>query len=192
MFRTTKYLLPDVDVKSVPLLSVHNVHPFKTVWPTKRNGKPLAFRLCDGSLKYLVPSRNYVLLRRFSSKEERRRLTASCLFAGFEGATHVALENHINYVYHESRELSVDEMFGVAALFNSTLLDRYFRAISGNTQVNATEVRVMRFLDLATIARIGKQARMASDPSQQIIDDAVCAELDVSGEAVSAYRSNIS
>ena len=63
--------------KRAPLLGPHNVKPFETVWPVEKRGKPTAFRVCPESLKHLVPTRNYVLLRRFSAKEERRRLTAS-------------------------------------------------------------------------------------------------------------------
>ncbi len=67
------------------------------------------------------------------------------------------MENHLNYVYHAERELTVNETYGLAALFNSALLDRYFRTISGNTQVNATELRTMNFPDLKTLASIGKE-----------------------------------
>ena len=125
---------------SAPLLEPHNVRPFETVWPVERRGKPTAFRVCQASLKHLVPTRNYVLLRRFSAKEERRRLTASWLLRAEESRPYLALENHLNYVYHADRELTVEETYGLTALFNSALLDRYFRVISGNTQVNATEL----------------------------------------------------
>jgi adenine-specific DNA-methyltransferase len=105
----------------------------------------------------VLPARNYVLLRRFSAKEEHRRLTASpYLPNAVERRRPVALENHINYVTHTTRELTEDEVNGLVALFNSALLDRYFRVVSGNTQVNATEIRSMPFPDLRTIRRIGK------------------------------------
>ena len=67
---------------TAPLLEPHNVRPFETIWPVERRGKPTAFRVCRDSLKHLVPARNYVLLRRFSAKEERRRLTASWFLHG--------------------------------------------------------------------------------------------------------------
>jgi adenine-specific DNA-methyltransferase len=118
---------------------------------------------------------NYVLLRRFTAKEERRRLCAGCFLRARQSASHVGIENHLNYVYHADRELSQDETFGVAALFNSTLFDRYFRMISGSTQVNATEIRTMSFPDLKTIARIGRQSK--ADTSQA--DAIVASELGV-------------
>lgn len=157
-FRATDYLLDSFDhPDAVPLLSIHNVRPFATVWPVAKGSKPIALRAANGAASLVLPAQNYVLLRRFSAKEEHRRLTASpYLPTAEERRRPVALENHINYVTHTRRELSADEVRGLVALFNSALLDRYFRVVSGNTQVNATEIRAMPFPDLRTIARIGK------------------------------------
>ena len=62
-----------------------------------------------------------MLLRRFSAKEERRRLTASWFLRAEESRPYLALENHLNYVYHADRELTVEEVYGLTALFNSAL-----------------------------------------------------------------------
>jgi adenine-specific DNA-methyltransferase len=160
LFRATEYLLADAAAKTaVPLLHPHNVKPFATLWPLAKNGKHQAFKCCDDSLRLLVPTKNYVLIKRFSSKEEKRRLTAACLLKGDFPFPYVGIENHVNYVYHAERDLTKDEAYGIAALFNSTLIDRYFRTISGNTQVNATEIRAMSFPELAQLSRIGKQVR---------------------------------
>jgi adenine-specific DNA-methyltransferase len=159
-FRARRFLLDSANVpKAVPLILVGNVRLFETVWPIKKNGKPLAFLACEESQPLLLPSRNYVLLRRFSAKEERRRLTASCFLGSKCPTSQVAFENHLNYVYHAERELTEDETFGLAAIFNSSMLDRYFRALSGNTQVNATEIRTMNFPDLNIITKIGRRIR---------------------------------
>ena len=159
MFRATEYLLDSTDhPDAVPLLSIHNVRPFATVWPITKGSMPVAFRAANGAASLVLPARNYVLLRRFSAKEEHRRLTASPYVPSGEARLRaVALENHINYITHTTRELSADEVHGLVALFNSVLLDRYFRVVSGNTQVNATEIRAMPFPNLRTMARIGRQ-----------------------------------
>ena len=82
---------------------------------------------------------------------------------------YVGIENHVNYVYHAERELTPDEVFGIAALFNSSLIDRYFRTISGNTQVNATEIRAMNFPDLKALARIGKQVKGNTADAEAVV-----------------------
>ncbi len=184
MFRATEFLLDSAKGKNaVPLLSTHNVQPFETVWPIHKNGKPIAFKICTASLnrRLLIPTKNYVLLRRFSAKEERRRLTASCFLKANEPGPYVALENHLNYVYHAERELSENETYGLAALFNSALLDRYFRAISGNTQVNATELRTMNFPELETLAGIGRRIKKLQHFSMGKAEHIVLDELGVNG-----------
>jgi adenine-specific DNA-methyltransferase len=160
MFRATEFLLTEPNGKgTAPLLSVFNVKPFQTEWPLPYKKHPSAFKVCPDSQSLLLPTQNYVLLRRFSAKEERRRLTASFLLASEISQPFVALENHLNYVYHSDRELTLDETYGLTALFNSALLDRYFRIISGNTQVNATEIRSMNFPSLRETADIGRRVR---------------------------------
>ncbi len=160
LFRAAEYLVADAtDKTAVPLLHPHNVKPFATTWPLAKNGKHKAFRRCEESLRLLVPTKNYVLIKRFSAKEEKRRLTAACLLKADLPFPYVGIENHVNYVYHAERDLTEDEVYGIAALFNSNLIDRYFRTISGNTQVNATEIRTMNFPDLKMLARIGRQAK---------------------------------
>jgi adenine-specific DNA-methyltransferase len=169
LFRTREFLLDELERDdSAPLLEPHNVRPFKTSWPIDKRSKPTAFRVCPQSLKHLVKTKNYVLLRRFSAKEERRRLTASWLLRSEFHMPYVALENHLNYVYHSERELTVEEAYGISSVFNSRLLDRYFRIISGNTQVNATEIRATPFPCLEKLASIGQRINRMDqiDPDQ--------------------------
>lgn len=183
-FRATKFLLDEPNGNSTaPLLSIHNVRPFRTVWPNANKKHPAALQVCAASMHLLLPTRNYVLLRRFSAKEEPRRLTASCFLKADQERAYIALENHLNYVYHSGRDLTEDETYGLAALFNSALLDRYFRTISGNTQVNATELRAMNFPDLKTLASIGKLIRsILEGASSTDIERIVLRKLDVDGE----------
>lgn len=170
LFRATEYLLADAtDETAVPLLHPHNVKPFATPWPLTKNGKHKAFKCCEDSLRLLVPTKNYVLIKRFSSKEEKRRLTAACLLKADFPFPYVGIENHVNYVYHAQRELTEDEVYGIAALFNSNLIDRYFRTISGNTQVNATEIRAMNFPELKQLSKIGKQVRRNTAGAEAVV-----------------------
>jgi adenine-specific DNA-methyltransferase len=182
-FRATEFLLPHINGKScAPLLSVFNVKAFRTEWPLIHKKHPSAFSVCPASQRLLLPTQNYVLLRRFSAKEERRRLTASCLIGSDFSHPHVALENHLNYICHFDRELTLDETFGLTALFNSALLDRYFRTISGNTQVNATEIRTMKFPALCTVVRIGQAVQTLPCLDSDAIEIIVLRELGIDGQ----------
>lgn len=184
MFRATEFLLESPNGRSTaPLLAVHNIHPFATVWPLRKNGKPTALKVCAKSRarRLLLPTKNYVLLRRFSAKEQRRRLTASCFLRANASSAYIALENHLNYIYHAERELSEDETYGVAALFNSALLDRYFRTFSGNTQVNATELRTIPFPSLEKIIRIGNRIKSLRKITREKVEKITLDECDVKG-----------
>lgn len=182
VFRATKHLLQQIEPNAVPLLFPHNVRAFETQWPLRKNGKPVAIRSCASSENLLIPTKNYVLLKRFSAKEEHRRLTASCFIPSRgDWPTRVGVENHVNYIYHARRELTEPEVFGLAALLNSTLLDRYFRTLSGNTQVNATEIRAMPFPSLEIIARLGSAVARLNDNTRDALDSLVLRSLGIDG-----------
>ena len=178
-FRATQYLLDNADAPdAVPLFFPHNVRPFETRWPLPKNGKPTAFRACDGSEKLL-------LLRRFSAKEEHRRLTASSFLPGHSAwPTRIAIENHLNYIYVARRNLTESETIGLTAIFNSALLDRYFRTVSGNTQVNATEIRAMPFPSLEDITQIGVAVKGIDLSNRAEVERTVLGVLGINGNIV--------
>jgi len=149
---------------AAPLLWMQNVRAQRVDWPVTRCNKPQAILLSPDSRKLLVPLQNYVLLRRFSAKEERRRLVAAPLLAAdLSGVCqHIGLENHLNYVYRAGGVLTEAEAIGLSALLNSRVVDLYFRAMNGNTQVNAADLRALPLPPIEIIERIG-HAAMAAD-----------------------------
>jgi adenine-specific DNA-methyltransferase len=174
LFRAKEFLVEEPHgPNTVPLLLPHNIKPLETIWPIKKQRKPIAFLACADSRRLLLPARNYVLIKRFSSKEERRRLTAGCFFGARQSCKQVALENHLNYIYHDSRELSEEEVFGIAAFLNSAVFDRYFRLMSGSTQVNATELRTMKFAPLDAVKVLGQRVRALGHLREAAVEDVV-------------------
>jgi adenine-specific DNA-methyltransferase len=171
-FRSKELLRRVQSDNTAPLLWMHNVRPFMTRFPP-RNGKPTHMLVSDESQKLLLPAKRYVLLKRFTAKEERRRLVAGIVETKDSYSPFIGLENHLNYVYRPDGELSKREALGLAALFNSTLIDRYFRAISGNTQVNAAEIRAMPVPPLKTICEIGKALELNDQRSPAMVERTV-------------------
>lgn len=155
-FRSTEFLRDDRDADTAPLLWMHNVRPFVTQFPPK-NGKPTHIVVTDASMKLLLPAKRYVLMKRFTAKEEKKRLVAGIFTPINSYSDFVGLENHLNYTHVPNGELSDDDAYGLAGYLNSSIIDRYFRALSGNTQVNATEIRTLPVPDQQTIRTIGKQ-----------------------------------
>ena len=149
---------------AVPLLWMHHVRPMRVDWPSPGNGKPQRVKMMPESVKLLVKDDTYVLLRRFSAKEEKRRLVAAPLVQGCLNADMVGLENHLNYIRGVSRKLDEELAYGIAALLNSSFLDRYFRVSNGNTQVSATELRAMPLPAEEDIRAIGAGVAGGLDP----------------------------
>lgn len=163
-FRAADLLESDPEPGDAPLLWMQNIRAMEVVWPIVGCRKPQYIKQAARARSLLLPSGNYVLMRRFSSKEQHKRLTAVPLLAGEVPGSWWGLENHLNYVCCPSGELTPDEAWGLAALYNSSLLDKYFRYTSGNTQVSATELRAMPLPPLETIVELGRLARTAPDP----------------------------
>ena len=146
-------------------------------WPSTSTDKPQWIKSKPDSKRLLVADETYVLLRRFSAKEEKRRLVAAPLVRGRLSADVVGLENHLNYVRGVSRELDDELAYGLAALFNSAFLDRYFRLSNGNTQVSATELRVMPLPAEQDIRAIGAEVHARLDFGTGLVElDALVAK----------------
>lgn len=163
-FRATEHVdtSGEVPTTHVPLLWMHHVRPLQVTWPMART-KPQFVRLEDSGV-LLVANKNYVLLRRFSAKEEARRLIAAPYLAKDFQMPAVGLENHLNYIHRPSGDLTDDEAWGLAALYSTRLLDTYFRVINGNTQVSATELRAMPLPAHEVLVALGRYAKEARDP----------------------------
>jgi adenine-specific DNA-methyltransferase len=124
-----------------------------------------------------------VLLKRFTSKEQRRRLDAAVLKESEFPHESVGIENHVNYIHKPKGRLSVSEAFGIAALLNTGLIDNYFRSLNGHTQVNATEIRNLPLPDLSVIRKIGEVVSKAKDLPDSL-DEMIGSELGVDAEII--------
>lgn len=156
-FRATQFITDENGSGKVPLLWMQNVKPLVTTWPVSTRKQQYVISNSESDY-ILLPNRNYVLLRRFSAKEEHRRLTAAPYLSIDFQYERVGFENHLNYIYRRCGELSKEEAYGIAALLNCKLLDIYFRSFNGNTQVSATELRSIPLPPIKTIVYIGKEA----------------------------------
>jgi adenine-specific DNA-methyltransferase len=144
--------------QAVPLLWMQNVKIQQIEWPIPHSNKPQGISLANEAKPLLAPIANYVLLRRFSAKEEPRRLIAAPFLADrYNNYRWIGLENHLNYIYKKRGNFEIEATIGLSTLFNSALIDRYFRIVNGNTQVNAAELRALPLPPLEIIKQIGHE-----------------------------------
>lgn len=170
-FRVEEYLTGDANEKQnlAPLLWIQHVTAMSITWPLKLR-KPEFLRTSHTAKSLMVPNKNYVLLRRFSTKEDNRRIVAApFLRKQFESEV-IGIENHLNYIYYRVGDLSQEEAYGLATILNCSLIDTYFRTSNGNTQVSATELRQMPLPPLSIIKKIGSRVS-SSQESLSMIDE---------------------
>ena len=150
-FRAREWLV-DAEVDgSVPLVYPGNVRLGRIEWP-RAIRKPQGFLVGEEAAdRLLFPPGSYVVIKRFSSKEERRRVVA----AVWESTTPVAFENHLNVIHCNGRGLDPLLAVGLCIWLNSTGIDRFFRTFSGHTQVNATDLRTLPTPSEVDLRRLG-------------------------------------
>src|SRR5579883_3060847 len=90
--------------------------------------------------------------------------------------TSIAFENHLNYFHCNGKGLEPALARGLAAYLNSTLVDAFFRLFNGHTQVNATDLRNIKYPTLSQLRSLGERIG-AQFPGQSELDEFVREEL---------------
>jgi adenine-specific DNA-methyltransferase len=141
-FRCREFLFEQRSRLHSPMVYPANIRCPQIVHPRADLNKAQWFDAATASAaKLLVPAGTYVLIKRFSAKEEKRRIVA----AVWTGDVAPAFDNKLNYIHEDGHGLAPDMAQGLAMWLNSTQVDDYFRVFSGHTQVNAGDLRRMTF-----------------------------------------------
>lgn len=154
---------------TVPLFYPHHFVDRQLQYP-KEHKKPNAIRVTPESQKWLLPNNGfYVIVRRFSSKEERRRIVANVIDPNVIDKKWIGFDNCWNVFHVKKQGFDYETAMGLACFLNSSLLDSYFRIFSGHTQVNATDLRNMKYPSLQSLQFLGKKYDITMN--QQQIDN---------------------
>jgi len=175
-FRAKDLLREEPDKEIIPLIYPANLYKGLVIWPRANIRKPSFLASSRKVDNLVIPAQHYVLVKRFSSKEEKRRVYAAVYDPSKISAKRIGVENHINYFHRRYGGLSVDLAKGLALYLNSTLVDQYFRQFSGHTQVNATDLRNLKYPTETQIIKLGKRV-MNEFPDQDEIDNIITEEL---------------
>jgi len=170
-FRLKEHLRGMPSENTVPLLYPGHFSSTGTIWPIEGMKKPNAIERNADTEKWLYPNGFYCVVRRFSSKEEKRRIVANVVKPGtFGDASMLGFENHLN-VFHENKHgLSEPLAHGLAVFLNTSAVDEQFRRFSGHTQVNATDLKLMKYPRRDELVRLGEWAMRQGTLSQDKID----------------------
>jgi adenine-specific DNA-methyltransferase len=156
-----------------PLFWLHNVNKMLLEWPLHKPDKGQYIRLLNESKSLLISNKDYIFLRRFSTKDDKSRLIAAPYFSHMTQSDYIGVENKLNYIYRPMGHLDKNEIIGLSALLNSNLFDVYFRTFNGNVNVSATELREISLPPLQTIKHIGDTIILSNDFSMDYINELV-------------------
>jgi adenine-specific DNA-methyltransferase len=168
-FRARRWLRAESTRETVPLIYPTHFENGVVRWPKTDRKKPKAIESTNESAALLVPAGVYVLTKRFSSKEERRRLVAAIFDPDTIPCESVGFENHLNYFHEQGKPLDRTLAWGLSGFLNSSPLDIYFRQFNGHTQVNATDLRSLHYPKRDALVALGRQLRGVL-PSQGELD----------------------
>lgn len=149
-FRTREFLRNEIEDGAYPLLYSQHIKEGKVVWPLGRDGEVIKTE----KKSYLQENGDFLIVKRFTSKEEPRRLQCGIyLKKKYEKFKYISTQNKVNFIKCDSPCIT----YGLYVLLNSTLYDCYYRILNGSTQVNSTEINQMPIPERQVIEEMGRE-----------------------------------
>ncbi|MCF0203609.1 MAG: Eco57I restriction-modification methylase domain-containing protein [Bacteroidaceae bacterium] len=165
-FRSREYLRQEKAPDTFPLIYCTHIREGHVKFPAGRENEYLA----TSRKGMLQPNKNYLFIKRFTAKEEPRRLQCGIyLKRNMPDYEYISSQNKVNFV-DSDKEMSECAVFGLYVLFNSRPYDLYYRILNGSTQVNSTEINTMPVPPMDTIELMGKELIKTKDFSEESCD----------------------
>lgn len=163
-FRTLDNLRDKKEINSIPMFYEQHIKNGMVHFPINREHEYIV----TNKTGLMQDNKNYLFVKRFTSKEEKRRLQCGIYLSNnLMEYSKISTQNKINFIDKLSGELSEKEVYGLYVIFNSTLYDLYYRILNGSTQVNSTEINFMPVPPLEIIREMGTKLLLTSDLSEE-------------------------
>lgn len=162
-FRNRDILRDEAEEGAIPLFYSQHIKQGKVQFPIQKEHEYVV----TDQRGLMQDNKNYLFVKRFTAKEEPRRLQCGVYLAkDFPQYRKISTQNKINFIDGLLTEMSECLVYGLYVLFNSTLYDEYYRILNGSTQVNSTEINAMPVPDLECIQEMGKRLMKSRDYSE--------------------------
>lgn len=162
-FRNRDILRDEAEEGAIPLFYSQHIKQGKVQFPIQKEHEYVV----TDQRGLMQDNKNYLFVKRFTAKEEPRRLQCGVYLAkDFPQYRKISTQNKINFIDGLLTEMSECLVYGLYVLFNSTLYDEYYRILNGSTQVNSTEINAMPVPDLESIQEMGKRLMKSRDYSE--------------------------
>lgn len=163
-FRHRELLRSTETQGAVPLIYAQHINRGFVEFPIQKENE---YVMSDRS-GLIQENCNYLMVKRFTSKEEKRRLQSGIYLARkCSQYSYISTQNKVNFITGISESLSECMVFGLYVVFNSTIYDVYYRILNGSTQVNSTEINTIPMPDKDIIQSMGRKLMKDRDFSEE-------------------------
>lgn len=163
-FRNRDILRNEEEEGAIPLFYSQHIKDGKVQFPIQKEYEYVV--TSQNGLKQ--KNKNYLFVKRFTAKEEPRRLQCGVYLAkNFSKYDSISTQNKINFIDGVMEELSECLVYGLYVIFNSSIYDSYYRILNGSTQVNSTEINAMPIPDIESIREMGRKLMKSKDMSEE-------------------------
>ena len=140
-FRNRELLRNTSGEHIVPLFYSQHMRDGRVIFPIGKENEYMSDEL-SGMVQV---NRNYLFVKRFTAKEEHRRLQCAVYLAdNYPEYKKISTQNKINFIDTiDKSDMGEELVFGLYTLLNSSIYDMYYRILNGSTQVNATEMNTI-------------------------------------------------
>ena len=172
----------------VPLFFTQHIQNGEVVFPISKENEYIT----SENRGLLQTNKNYLFVKRFTAKEERRRLQAGIYSAGnYPQYNLISTQNKINFIDSiDGSDIPLHTVYGFYVLFNSSRYDAFYRILNGSTQVNATEINAMPIPSLEKINEWGRQllvtGNLSTENCDKIMEAVLVKNVDEAREILSA------
>lgn len=156
----------------IPLVRPFNISGGTVMFPVCGRKHHNFIMDSEKSRKLLVKNGNYVVVKRFTTVEEKKRVVAAVWTSKEYDTEMVGFENRTNYFHRNGDGLDLLTAKGLWAFLNSTVVDTYFRQFNGSTQVNAADLRYIRYPSENRLRQMGSEVP-DGPPDQGSLDSMV-------------------
>lgn len=163
-FRNRDVLRDEEEEGAIPLFYSQHIKQGEVQFPIQKEHEYIV----TDQKGLMQENRNYLFVKRFTAKEESRRLQCGVYLAKkFPQYQKISTQNKINFIDGLLIEMSECLVYGLYVLFNSTIYDEYYRILNGSTQVNSTEINSMPVPELDVIQEMGRKIIKSKDFSEK-------------------------
>lgn len=163
-FRNREILRNDVEEGAIPLFYSQHIKQGEVKFPIHKEHEYVV----TDQKGLMQDNRNYLFVKRFTAKEEHRRLQCGVYLSNkYPQFKKISTQNKINFIDGLITEMSECIVYGLYVIFNSTIYDEYYRILNGSTQVNSTEINSMPIPDLEIIQEMGRNLMKSRDMSEK-------------------------